>query len=391
PNEKLAESLDQLKALQEGGRRVFQSDDLSRVHRERLVANGFLQEVMKGWLISASPSARAGDSTPWYASFWEFCARYCNDRFGEEWHLSAEQSVWLHGERTVIPDQVVVNSPNGTNNAIELLFGTSLYDLKVAAMPAAADLVVRDGLRLFSAAAALVRGVESFFRRNPVETQVLLASLVDASDLLRLLLNGGHSAKAGYLAGAFRQTGRPDWAGEIMGAMKSAGYDVRESDRFEAGQIFGTLRRPRAAIVGRVEMLWESMRDAVVETFPKEPGLPRHRDAYLRFVDGIYQSDAYHSLSIEGYSVTPETIERVRQGDWDPEHHEDDRKSRDALAARGYWQAFQMVKGSVERAIAGENAGALARAAHKEWYRELFQPCVAAGLIEPGALAGYRN
>lgn len=52
PNEKLAESLDVLKALQAGGRRVFRSDDLSRVHRERLVENGFLQEVIKGWLIS---------------------------------------------------------------------------------------------------------------------------------------------------------------------------------------------------------------------------------------------------------------------------------------------------------------------------------------------------
>jgi len=58
PNEKLAESLDVLKALQEGGRRVFRSDELSRVHRERLVANGFLQEVMRGWVISSSPSAR---------------------------------------------------------------------------------------------------------------------------------------------------------------------------------------------------------------------------------------------------------------------------------------------------------------------------------------------
>jgi hypothetical protein len=391
PNEKLAESLDVLKALQRGGRRVFRSDDLGRIHRERLVANGFLQEVMKGWLISSSPSAREGESTPWYASFWEFCARYSNHRFGEEWHLSPEQSLLLHGERTVIPDQVVVNSPKGTNNAIGLLFGTSLYDLKVPAMSAAADLVVRDGLRLFSPAAALVRVVESFFRRNPVETQVILASLADVSGLLRLVLNGGHSAKAGYLAGAFRQAGRPDLAGEIISAMKSADYDVRESNPFEAGQIFGTLRWARPPIVGRVEMLWESMRGAVVETFPKEPGLPKDRDAYLRFVDGIYKSDAYHSLSIEGYSVTPEVIERVRQGNWDPEHHEDDGKSRDALAARGYWQAFQLVKGSVEKVIAGENAGARARAAHKEWYRELFQPCVAAGLIEPGALAGYRN
>ena len=391
PNEKLAESLDALKALQDGGKRVFRSDDLSRVNRERLVANGFVQEVMRGWLISSSPSARAGDSTPWYASFWEFCARYCNDRFGNEWHLSPEQSLLLHGERTVIPAQVVVNSPKGTNNTINLLFGTSLYDLKVSEMPAAADLAVRDGLRLFSPVAALVRVAESFFARNPIEAQVVLGSLADASDLLRLLLNGGHSAKAGYLAGAFRETGRPKLADEIISTMKSAGYDVRESNPFEAGQTFGASSRAAAPIVGRVQMMWESMRGAVIKNFPAPPGPPKDKNAYLRFIDEIYQSDAYHSLSIEGYSVTPALIDRVRGGDWDPEHHEDDRKSRDALAARGYWQAFQKVKATVAEVIAGANAGALVRTAHKDWYHELFQPCVAAGLIEAGALAGYRN
>ena len=391
PNEKLAESLDALKVLQDGRRRVFRSDDLSRVHRERLVANGFVQEVMRGWLISSSPSARDGDSTPWYASFWEFCVRYCNDRFGEEWHLSPEQSLLLHGEKTVIPAQVVVNSPRGTNNTINLLFGTSLYDLKASEMPAAADLAVRDGLRLFSPVAALVRVPESFFARNPIEVQLVLGSLADASDLLRLLLNGGHSAKAGYLAGAFRETGRPKLADEIISTMKSAGYDVRESSPFEAGQVFGASSRAAAPIVGRVQMMWESMRDAVIKNFPAPPGPPKDKDAYLLFIDEIYESDAYHSLSIEGYSVTPALIDRVRGGNWDPEHHEDDRKSRDALAARGYWQAFQKVKGTVAEIIEGGNAGALVRTAHRDWYRELFQPCVAAGLIEAGALAGYRN
>jgi fido (protein-threonine AMPylation protein) len=391
PNEKLAESLDALKALQEGGRRVFRSGDLSRVHRERLVANGFVQEVMRGWLISSSPSARDGDSTPWYASFWEFCVRYCNDRFGEEWYLSPGQSLLLQSERTVIPTQVVVNSPKGTNNTIKLLFGTSLYDLKVSEMPAATELVVRDGLRLFSPVPALVRVPESFFARNPIEVQVLLGSLADVSDLLRLLLNGGHSAKAGYLAGAFRETGRPRMADEIVSAMKSASYDVRESNPFEDGQIFGASSRAAAPIVGRVQMMWESMRGAVIKNFPAPPGPPKDRDAYLRFIDEIYQSDAYHSLSIEGYSVTPPLLERVRQGNWDPDRHEDDRKSRDALAARGYWQAFQRVKAIVAEVILGQNAGALVRTAHKDWYRELFQPCVAAGLIEAGALAGYRN
>lgn len=391
PNEKLAESLDELKALQQGNQRVFRSDDLSRVHRERLLENGFLQEVMKGWLISSSPDSQAGESTPWHASFWEFCARYCDERFGEQWHLSPEQSLFLHGERTVIPDQLVVHSPKAMNNDIKLLFGTTLYDLKVAEMPATAALTVRDGLRLFSPAAALVGVPESFFQLFPVEAQVVMASLTDASDLLRLLLNGGHSAKAGYLAKAFRQTGRGDFADEIVRAMKGAGYDVRESSPFEAGHIFGKARRPAAPIVARIEMLWESMRGKVIAVFPKAPGLPADKEEYLGFVNEIYRTDAYHSLSIEGYSVTPALVEKVRQGGWDPEHDAGDRRNRDALAARGYWQAFQLVKKGVEKVIAGENPAAFARTIHNDWYRELFQPSVTAGLIEAGTLAGYRN
>src|SRR5215470_8810324 len=391
PNEKLAESLDELKALQRGNRRVFRSEDLSRVHRERLLENGFLQEVMKGWLISSSPDTQPSESTPWHASFWEFCARYCDERFGDQWHLSPEQSLFLHGERTVIPDQLVVHSPKATNNDIKLLFGTTLYDLKVADMPASAALMVREGLRLFTPEGALVRVPMSFFQLYPLEAQVVMASLADASDLLRLLLNGGHSAKAGYLAKAFRQTGRSELADEILHAMKDAGYDVRESSPFEAGQIFRRPSRPAAPIVSRVEMFWESMRGKVLAVFPKAPGLPANKEAYLRFVDEIYRTDAYHSLSIEGYSVTPALVERVREGDWDPQHDAGDRRNRDALAARGYWQAFQLVKKEVEKVIAGENPAALARASHNDWYRELFQPCVTAGLLEAGALAGYRN
>lgn len=391
PNEKLAESLTALQELQKGGRRVFRSNELSRAHRERLLRNGFLQEVMKGWLISSSPSAREGDSTPWYASFWEFCARYCNERFGDEWHLSPEQSLLLQAENTVIPRQVVIYTPRGTNNTVELLFGTSLYDLKQPKMPPPADVSARDGLRLFSPSAALVRVPESFFIRNPIEAQVALASIRDTSEILRRLLDGGRSAIAGRLAGAFRRIGHSEVADEIVTTMKAAGYDVRETDPFEAQQTFGLLRATTAPIVGRLQAMWESMRGPVIDTFPKAPGLPKDRTAYLRFVDDIYKSDAYHSLSIEGYSVTPALVERVRAGSWDPDHHDDDRQSRDALAARGYWQAFQSVRATVADIIAGANPGSLVRTAHRDWYRELFQPCVAAGLLRPSALAGYRN
>jgi len=391
PHEKLAASLAQLEKLQKDGRRVFRSKELTRVHRERLLKNGFLREVMRGWLISSSPGADPGDTTPWFASFWEFCARYCTERFGGQWHLSPEQSLLLHAENTVIPQQVIIYTPRGTNNTVELLLGTSLYDLKQKQMPPKADLTEREGLRLFTPEAALIKVPEAFFMRCPVEAQVVLSGIRDASDMLRRLLDGGHSAVAGRLAGAFRRVGRAEISEDILRAMKAAGYDARESDPFAPGQTFGAVTRAEAPIVGRLQAMGETFREPVIEVFPKAPGLPKDRQAYLRFVDDIYQSDAYHSLSIEGYRVTADLIERVRAGDWDPDNHDADRESRDALAARGYWQAFQFVKGAVAKAIAGDNPGALVRSAHRDWYRELFQPCVAAGLIPASALAGYRN
>ena len=142
-----------------------------------------------------------------------------------------EQSLLLHAESTVIPTQVVIRSSKEANNIVKLPFGTSIYDLKQADMPAAADVTVRDGLRLFYPAAALVKVPEAFFARNPIESQVALASIADVSDVLRRLLDGGYSVVAGRLAGAFRRIGRAD---EIIAAMKAANYGMRETDPFAA-------------------------------------------------------------------------------------------------------------------------------------------------------------
>ena len=389
-HEKLAASLERLRELQSGDRRVFRSEQFSRSDRERLLANGFLCEVIKGWVISSSPDAAAGNTTPWFASFWEFCARYSQSRFDKDWHLSPEQSLLLHAEDTVIPKQVIIYSPKGTNNTIPLLFGTSLYDLK-SGMPPASELMLKDGLRLFTPAASLVRISEDFMRRQPSEAHVVLAGIKDASEILAPLLDGGRSVVAGRLAGAFTRVGRAEVADEIVKAMKAAGYDVRPSDPFAEQQAFGVLRTGAPPIVGRLQAIWASQRAKVIAAFPKPPGLPKDPAAYLKFVDEIYKSDAYHSLSIEGYRVTPELIERVRAGTWNPDESDGDRKNRDALAARGYWLAFEKVKEAVAKIITGADAAKLVRDAHRDWYRELFQPCVAAGLIDAQALAGYRR
>ena len=60
PSEKLAESLEVLHELQNGGVVAIRSGDLTRTHRERLTRNSFLQEVIKGWYVPGPPGRDGG-------------------------------------------------------------------------------------------------------------------------------------------------------------------------------------------------------------------------------------------------------------------------------------------------------------------------------------------
>lgn len=133
------------------------------------------------------------------------------------------------------------------------------------------------------------------------------------------------------------------------------------------------------------------MRDVVIKYFPDGPKEVLSVDDYLKQVQAYYSSDAYHSLSIEGYRVTPELIEQPASGDWDPKQNIEDRQQKDAMAARGYFKAFQVVKDSIRSILEDENSGEVADNDHGIWYRELFAPSVVVGLVKASDLAGYRN
>jgi hypothetical protein len=390
PQERLADALDSLRKLQEGNRIAVRSDDLSRPHRELLLKQGFLLEVMKGWYIASSPEAGQGESTAWYTAYWSFCSDYLNDRFGNEWSLSPELSIALQTGNRTVPKQLLVRAPKGGNKPINLPLDTSLFDVR-AALPDPEDTIIQDGLRLFSIPAALIGSGPALFETNAIDVRIALATIRDASDLLGRLLGGGHSAIGGRLAGAFRNIGRDRIADDILKAMRSAGYTVRETDPFERKLEMILPPRERSPYAGRIRLMWEQMRGPVLERFPQAPGQPSDIDAYLKRVQDTYVTDAYHSLSIEGYRVSPELIERVRSGTWNPEIDSRDRELKDALAARGYWLAYQAVIKSVRRVLTGENPGHIADEDHGDWYREMFTPSVQAGLASMQDLAGYRS
>lgn len=390
PAERLAASLDELRKLQEQGRVAIKSDELSRTHKDRLIANGFLKEVLRGWYIISSPDERPGDTTSWYGNFWEFCSTFLHERYKDNWCISPEQSVLIYAGNWTVPTQLLIRSPEASNHQTELLHQTSIFNIK-SELPEVRETTTINGIKMLTLPAALVHSSPTIFTRNTTDIRTALSIIPDSSDILGILLEGGHSTVAGRLAGAFRNNGQDRIADDIVKTMKAAGYDVREADPFEETLQIKLSPRERSSYVNRIKLMWNAMRPAILKVFPGPPGIPADKDEYLRKVNAIYVTDAYHSLSIEKYKVTPELIERVRTGAWNHKDNEEDKKQRDAMAARGYWQAFQKVESSIRKILNNENAGVVADNEHGDWYRELFTPSVVAGLLKPADLAGYRN
>jgi hypothetical protein len=95
--------------------------------------------------------------------------------------------------------------------------------------------------------------------------------------------------------------------------------------------------------------MFMNAREPVLEAFADMSPRPiESPQAYLEGVEAVYEHDAYNSLSIEGYRVTPALIEKIRSGSWNPDGNPEDREQVAAMAAKGYLEAFRMTKQSIQ-------------------------------------------
>jgi len=383
--ELLASSLSILRQVQkENDFMIVKSSEISRIHLKRLVDNNFLKQIIKGWYVVTDPRALPGDSTAWYASFWNFLTRYANDRYGKEWCLSPEESLSIFSGSSVIPGQVIIRSKKANNNLLYLIPPTSIFNLE-ASIPERLDTNNRYGLNLYSLPEALVMCSPVMYKNDVLTMRASLAMIKDSTEVLKILADNGQTIRAGRLAGAFRNIGNDIIADQIINTMKRIGYDVREEDPFET---VVTVQLSPSPYVTRLKLMWQEMRADVIQNFSRPKCNLNGKDLLAR-MEAQYKLDAYHSLSIEGYRVTDDLIERVKTGNWKPDSDDGDQKN--ALAARGYWQAFQKVKMSVSDIFKNQDSGKIVERDLSVWHQEMFMPCVMAGIIKPSDTVGYRN
>jgi len=389
PQQFFAEALKEARLIARDG--IVKSSDLDRKFREKLIAEACLAEIIKGWYLLTPPGGE-GESTAWFGGFWPFLKYYLSERFGKTgFCLSAESSLHVHAGNTAIPKQIIVLTKKASNKSINLPHHTSILLLMdVKNFPA--DTEEWNGVMIMSLPSALCRLAPIYYQKNPSNIEIVLKiSSLSVAEITRNILHTGAIASAERIIGAYRHLGEEAKSKQIQEDLITAGYQLREVNPFieyepKLGSTLST-----SPYAGRIRMMWHSMRDEVLHIMPASPGMRGDVQDALKSVQERYREDAYHSLSIEGYQVTEELIEKIESGEWDPENVAADRRQKDALAAKGYQAAFKAVLRSISRVLDGERAGKVFEEDLQTWYRQLFALLLKANILSAENLVGYRN
>lgn len=387
--EKLAKALKALHEIIGSDKGVIQGSKLRPVHRSLLVEKGILCEIIKGWYYVTDPTSEKGDSTPFVANFWEYLASYLETRFGKEGYcLVAEDSLLRLTENNVIPKQVNIFHTRNLTQDQDLPFGYRLlmYPGR-SSFPPLNETVILSGIRCMSNAYCLVHLYPRSYTSNASDIQLLMNQIIDPADISRFWES--NATGVGRAVGALRAVGRAKMADAIKDQLARVKRQIKETNPFEKQGTFTLEGEGKSPLYSRIKLLWAQKRDDVLQFAP--PKSSSSQQDYSDQLERIKADDAYHSLSIERYRVTPEFIDKVARGEWDPTGSHKDATQINAMAARGYLDAFKLVEEDAIKAYAGESAAELYDARHQQWYQALFGPSITAGILTLSDLMGYRR
>ncbi|MBI3508468.1 MAG: Fic family protein [Chlamydiia bacterium] len=375
-------------AAQQYGGSIVSSRTLQRKDRELLVRAGWLIEIIRGWYMFTKPGLRPGESSSWYANFWDFVAIYLQQNYQNAYCLSAENSIDLHIANPTIPKQVIAMTQKGGGTTANLPFNTSILIYPEPQNFPTEQTEIR-GIRAMSLPLALCRITPSWFQLEPENAEVALRLIKDPSILIHTIAKHGFCRAAERIIGAYRALQDLETANAIANALQHEGMQLQPVNPFKTPvYLFEPIQ---SAAEGRIRSLWNKFRLVVIEHFPPPPSTLPDPQTYLERIDELFVTDAYHSLSIEGYRVNLDLIQKIEQADWNPDLYSADANERDALAARGYYEAFQEVKKSISKILDGQSPGTIIKADLQGWFQKLFAPSVAAHLVRQYELTGYRK
>jgi hypothetical protein len=234
---------------------------------------------------------------------------------------------------------------------------------------------------------ALARVSPTYFRTNRPQAEVLLRT-TSAAELASGIIETDNEAGSMRILGGLETLGFKEKADQVRGLIALTGWKKATNPFPDAEPLLSSRLIPKSPHADRIRLLWEQMRPMVLKHFPASAGKADAK-SYLDKAHHLYQYDAYHSLSIEGFQVTPELVARIAAGN-DPDNPSI-REENNRLAAKGYSMAHEAVLQSIGKIFNGGLPGKIVKSDLPYWYSELHKPFVQVGRLSMGDVAGYRE
>jgi len=395
-NQALKSGLKKIKKLQNKSQ-VFKTSDFEPLELTELKKAGFLKEIINGWIYLSSPSEQEFETTSWYINYWEFISKYLKKRFKTQYCLNPEASLLLHNNERYIPKQISVITQTGAVSNIKLPFETSLLTYPDSSnFPKKKYIIKVPDINIMSVEYALCKAGPTYWREKQKEVEILMTSKWNLQNSIEILTNSKSkmTIAASRIHGALIFFGRDEDA-EILKSLYDAtfGGSLNSLNPFDKNTIrFLSSNKPKSVTSLKLEAMWNSYRDKVYYIGIKIKRVNFVPEQIESMLELVKQEDMYHSLSIEGYKITDELIKNVIECNWNPDLDDKDRKTKDALAAKGYADAFNEIKSDLKNEVLSHKyENKFVEKLYPKWFIKLFGPSVQTGLLKASDLVGYRK
>lgn len=224
---------------------------------------------------------------------------------------------------------------------------------------------------------------KSFFTNQPERAELALKMIKNPEEFF-IDSSEGYSRKIGRIIKAYEHIGMKNFANRISSLADSFKvkpvYENPFDTQYQSIIKLNTIANPAAL---RVEQKWDLYVKQIKENFNLF-SIPITKDlsVLVENIKNDFLRDAYNSLSIEGYKITPEIIEAMKTD-------QGYKNNKDALAAKGYRMTFDCNLQSIKDNFLNNDFDYLDFCSQIK--QNMFIPLVQAQILKIKEIIGYRD
>ncbi len=306
-------------------------------------------------------------------NLWILVLQFLNLAFDDGWYLTGHYAYQFAVENfSNRENQITVSTKRKSNTIIELPAAIKIiasYDADYDEKPLIAKKFFSIEFKELKHEFLVIKSTENEYRNYQDEIiSILKSNNRDEEFIMKYFQQNSQPVLLARLIGALREINDFGLRIELEKQFKLANIKTSIVNPFGAVTLVNSRERP--AYLNRFEL---SMQKAIkfLATFDKPRRLTKKLGG--KDLEKLIVDDTYHSLTIEGYTVTKALIEYLRSEDTTASGFPED--LRNQLAAKGFMNALAYIKElNKSKYIIGEQISS-------KLFQELWKPSINAGFI----------